>query len=712
MRRESNSSPRLAPGSLGILALALLVQGCDAPPPELPTVPPPTQALRPAGERGVVPAESRITDYQIEARLDAEAHRVRGSARVSWRNTTQHTVDTVPFHLYMNGFRAEDTAWMRTSAGRHRSSEQEEEGAWGYIDIGEVRRVSPGPLLVEDEAESPATSHEVLPWREDPDPSTMTVTLDQPVGPGETLTLELDFETQLPKVVARTGYSDDFHAVAQWYPKIGVLEADGKWQAHTYTVNDEYFADFGHYTVEIDVPEDMVVGASGIPVSETVAEGRKTLVYQADMVHDFAWMADPDFVEHSVLYDGVYIRQLIQPEHVADADLHMAAQIAALDSYQKRFGPYPWSTITIVHAPEGGEGAGGMEYPTLYTTSDTVEMAPWVRKHLFDERVSGVFTTVHEFGHQYFQGLFASREHLEPWLDEGMNSFSNQLAFLDRYGENPWAARLLSNELTFRDGLRATMRAVGTLDPVAQPASAFHGRVGSYFLVYSKTSAIMMTLRNVVGPEEFDRALAVYAEQARFRQPTGKQLFATLTMELGGTRNLAPEGAPPSEIDIAEFLDQAFHSTLPVDFAVRRVSNVRRQGTAGWRRDENGELVGGEPPDLETEVEDLPDDQITGVVVVQRPGAFVMPVDLLVEFEDGSEERRVWNGRASTQVYEWPGRRVRRARLDPDNKIYLEWKRLNNTAWARDLDEDDGFSRPFGHLIEGLGLGLLGAAGP
>ena len=57
---------------------------------------------------------------------------------------------------------------------------------------------------------------------------------------------------------------------------------------------------------------------------------------------------------------------------------------------------------------EGAEGAGGMEYPTLYTSSDALSPSPvpW----LFEERVSGVFTTVHEFGHQYFQLVAGTRQ--------------------------------------------------------------------------------------------------------------------------------------------------------------------------------------------------------------------------------------------------------------------------------------------------------------
>ena len=80
----------------------------------------------------------------------------------------------------------------------------------------------------------------------------MTVDLPRPVGPGEEVTVELEFTTQLPRVVARTGYSDDFHAVAQWYPKIGVLAEENGWQAHTFSLSGEFYADFGDYRVELD----------------------------------------------------------------------------------------------------------------------------------------------------------------------------------------------------------------------------------------------------------------------------------------------------------------------------------------------------------------------------------------------------------------------------------------------------------------------------
>ncbi len=703
------------------LALATAL-ACAAPevPPELPE---PASALRPEPMRGAVPEDARIADYELVARLDAEEHTIEGSARVTWRNTTSRTVTTLPFHLYMNGFRAEDTAWMRSSQGRHRESAVEEEGTWGFIDVSSVKWIeagaeSSGPVVIEDPVERPGTVAEssvALEWREDEDPSTMTVTLPAAIGPGETATVGIEFLTQLPKVVARTGYFEDFHAAGQWYPKIGVLEEEAGWQAHTFTYYDEFYADFGNYRVTLDVPEGTVVGASGVRIAEEVAGGRQRLTYAAEMVHDFAWFADPDFVEHDGEHDGIRIRQLIQPEHTGDADEHLAAQVAALDSYQARFGPYPWSTITIVHPPEGAEGAGGMEYPTLFTTDDRLQIPDWVRATLFDERVSGIGTTIHEFGHQYFQGLFAVREHLEPWLDEGMDSFSNYMAAEDQLGEDAWVTRLFDRKLYLHDFMRLGLRRRAFWEVIDRPAAAFDGVLGNYgSTIYSKTAAAMSTLRNLAGAGDFDRALATFSEQARFRHPRGDDLEATLIEELGERVNLAEPGSDPIYLDVREYLDQALRTNRQVSFAVLAVDNRRRMGAAGWRRDTGGRLAGGEPPaNLDAMIEDLPDAEVEGVVAVRRAGGFVVPVEVRIEFAGGDVEIRVWDACEPAAVFTFPGRRVDLATLDPDGKLLLEWQRLDNSAFASDLLwEGDGISRPLGDLAEGLSLAILGSLGP
>jgi hypothetical protein len=742
------SSPKLA---LGLLML-VLAPGCDDDErPSFAAVDEPTQALRPADVRGQVPQDAHIVDYWIDARLDERAHEIHGTLRLAWRNSTTHTVDRLPFHLYMNAFRAEDTAWMADARGKHRGQKFERD-RWGFVDIARIERVAhdfgQGALALEHmPAENRRTA---LRFAEDADPTTMNVSLDAPLEPGASIVLELEFTTRLPQVFARTGYHGDFHMAGQWFPKIGVLEQQNGWQAHTFGLFSEFYADFGDYEVFLDVPETFVVGATGIAVAEHPAEpGRKRLHYRAQMVHDFAWVADPNFIEHWGEYDGIRIRQLIQPEHAADAQAHLDVQIAALASMEARFGPYPWSTITIVHAPKGADGAGGMEYPTLYTTSD-IEMPAWMPSWLLQERISGVFTSVHEFGHQYFQGLFASNEYAQPWLDEGINTASNQLVYWDAYGEDPWIVKLLGHELTTKDLMLLAMFAGGDLDPIDQPADSFDPLVGSYGTVtYQKTAAVMLTLRELCGREPWDRAFARYSEAARFRHPIGSQLERILVEEIGGADGrlaLVGDGGPGTVwLDVQQYLDQGLRGAAVADFELIEVGNRPMLGNAGWHRRDEGEplppepsqevaaaeqaladVLGRPPPsgprgwsltpapkNWPRSVASLDDDEVEGFVIVARHSSFRVPVEVQVEFADGESTTVVWDGQADHHRFDFPGRRVERAIVDPRTLLLIEPRKLDNARWAAGKAEkpEEPLSRWLGDVGEAANLAALGGLG-
>lgn len=705
--------------ALGLVA-ALGLIACDPPAPANTPVAEPTEALRPPDQRGSVPAKSRIADYVIDAQLDAEKRQVTGTVRITWRNRTTQTVDHLPLHLYMNAFRAEDTTWMAEGRGAHRTG-RPDNWQWGYIDITsanltELRTGVDAPSPTELQQQQPKQ----LEWKERDDPSLADVKLPTTVGPGQQVTIELAFVTQLPTVFARTGYHDDFFMVAQWFPKVGVLEETG-WQAHVFTFHSEFYADFGNYQVFLDVPENMVVGASGIRTAEEVADGRKKLTYKAEMVHDFAWTADPDFVEYHRDYNGIRIRQLIQPEHVGDAEAHFEAQIETLKSMEKRFGPYPWSTITIVHAPDGGEEAGGMEYPTLYTTSDILNPGP-AKLLGFAEQFSGRFTTVHEFGHQYFQGLLASNEFAQPWLDEGMNTTSNMLVMYDWHPDDPWVAKLGNQKLTIDDSVRMALLGASTIDAVDRQVDTYRAFNPSYGVtVYRKTAALMLTLRNLVGHEVFDKGLRAYADKYRFRHPKGSDLADTLIATIGRRVTLAeakirhddpkhPESQPEVVLDVRDYLDQALQTVDAVDYKLRTLKVRRIVGRSGWHRNDAGELIGGEEPEgLDTPTTKLDDDLVETLVVIDRKGEFPVPVELEVEFEDGSTQRRMWDGKARYWAFTFPGKRGIRATIDPDQKLLLEAHTLDNTRTRK--RKDDGLTQAVvdsAELAELIAIGGMG----
>ncbi len=203
------------------------------------------------------------------------------------------------------------------------------------------------------------------------DRTVLAVPLPKAVGPGETIAVEVSWTAHVPRTFARTGAVGNSFFLAQWFPKLGVLE-DGGWNTHQFHASTEFFSDYGVYDVRMTVPRGWVVGATGVERSRTDTPTGKTVhQYVQEDVHDFAWTTSPDYIvktgkfEHKRL-QAVEMRLLIQPEHASQADRYFMATRATLRSYGEWYGPYPYGHITIVD-PAFQTEAGGMEYPTLFT---------------------------------------------------------------------------------------------------------------------------------------------------------------------------------------------------------------------------------------------------------------------------------------------------------------------------------------------------------
>ncbi|MHC4958509.1 MAG: M1 family metallopeptidase [Planctomycetota bacterium] len=303
------------------------------------------------------------------------------------------------------------------------------------------------------------------------------VTLPQPVPPGETITLRIEFLSRLPRVQHRTGWSGDpdkpdslFFMVAQWFPKIAVLRRgpDGRshWNARQFHRNSEFFSDYGVYKVSLRAPSGFVIGATGRRISGPLdnGDGTVTVIHEQADVHDFAWTASPHFDVHESIWSfdrfldeapeamagnirelwqrtarhlgvepdaikpqrEVTMRLLLQPDHDRVAARFRNSAGASLACYGLWFGEYPYDVLTVVDPPEGGGAAGGMEYPTLITV--------WGDRTAPDYRRGMEGVTIHEFGHQYFYGLLGSNEFDEAWLDEGFTSFTTSRVSDVAYG--------------------------------------------------------------------------------------------------------------------------------------------------------------------------------------------------------------------------------------------------------------------------------------
>lgn len=614
----------------------------------------------------------RVASYRIEATLDPVRHTVEGSQQLAWRNRSDRTVHSVYLHLYLNAFRNGDSTF-NTELRAQGLTDGMGEGEWGYIELRDVRQ---GGAKV--------------PWtfvQPDGGPPTdrTVVRLDLPRGvpPGAGTTLDIAFFDQLPRVTARTGHFGTFHLVAQWFPKIGVLELPGergattvRWNVHEYHTDSEYYADFGHYDVKLTVPRGYTVGATGALQGTPVERGGLvTHHYVQGDVHDFAWTADSRTA--APLRDTwstaggkpVAITVLYPPDYASNAKPVLDITKRSLDYFGRKLGPYPYDTLTVVIPPFNAAHAGSMEYPTFITVDSVRDPSPGTRdRHDLD------FVAVHEFAHNYFHGILASNEFEEPMLDEGLNEYWNARMLGERPLTPRLAASLSGGAFAFGGfpGERFDMPRPEPADPLG--ANTWD-RLDSISAVYAGTAVVLHDLEAQLGSAVMERAFREYYRRWKFRHPSVADLRETLA-EASGQRAL-----------VERVFAQQVYAAHKVDDRIASLASEELGPQPGYAA-RQGRLVEITPRMLEAGASGP--QRFRTTVVVRRAGAAV-PQELVVKFADGSRETVRFDGTENWRRFTWdkPARAVS-AELDPARRHLLDVNKLDD---SRTLEPDRSATR-------------------
>jgi hypothetical protein len=583
--------PHRRPLALIVLALALhaLLLGASA-------APRPAPAAQGAAEA------PEVASYTLDVTLDPAAKTVRGEGRIAYRNPSPDTLEEVWLRLYLKAFSSDDTVWMRESGGAHRGFSGDE--ARGDITVSRLATAGGADLL------ATSTITDTL----------LRAPLPAPLGPGELLELEVAWESQLPRVFARTGYGgrdDSFFMVGQWYPKLAVY-ADGRWDTEPWHANSEFFHDFGRYEVAVTAPREYVVAGAGLPIGDASdAGGLRTQHFVAEGVTDFAFAASPDFELHVAPAGQAEIVLYDLPGEGGPPVRYLEVAVEALTAFSDWYGAYPHPRLTVIDVPASAGGAGGMEYPTLITGGT---LGGTVESGLLDMVVA------HEIGHQWWPMQTATNEAREPWLDEGLTEYSGMRYMLEA-----------GRELNFGLSLSApaydlSSYAVAPETPSDQPAWTY----GSEYAVaaYSKPAVGLLTLERVVGTERFREAMAAYLAEWRYRHPTTADFRAALEAELG---------------DLGWFFEEFIGGAGLIDYRALPIENR---------------------PDGAT-------------VRVERVGEVRAPAEALVRFASGREELVAIDPAEQVTTLEFPaGDLVRAVEVDPEHKLYAELDRRDNGAYA------------------------------
>jgi hypothetical protein len=550
--------------------------------------------------------------YEIEVTLDDWLHTLQGRERLRYRNESPDTLAFIWFHLWPNAYRDDSSAFARQmleldDTSFHDAPADERGGIDGlaFTVDGEPALLEPHPR-----------------WND-----VGRLLLPRPLPPGGEVEIATPFTVELPRVFSRLGHSGRHYEITQWYPKPAVYDHEG-WHPMPYLNMGEFYSEIGSFDVRITLPReyrlmatgDLLDGAAEIAWLDSLAaegaelcalEGEaferaveelqdaaeareeeiesgegaerplKTLHFHQDRVHDFALFADPAWIvrrgELQLPKSGrrVTLWSFFLPRNAERWRDSLTYLHRAGEFYSDFTGEYPYDHITAV---DGDMSAGGgMEYPNITVISqagsdDVLEMV-----------------IEHEVGHNWFYGVLASNERDHPWLDEGLNDYTD-LLYWERYHPD---GVFIFNERTQRKlGLMRDLRFAWAMSYLGYAQQAIRGddqpldlaseefdpsNYGA--MVYGKTGVMMRYLHAYLGAEEMRAIFHDYFRRWGFRHPGPADFEA-----------LVADHAPPGD-DLSWFFDGCIHGRKTIDAALAGVTRSAGGAAGGAAGVEVGDRV-------------------------------------------------------------------------------------------------------------------------
>ena len=514
-------------------------------------------------------------NYNIQVSLNDKLHELNAFETIKYINNSPDTLYFIWFHLWPNAYSNNDTPLakqlLRLNGKQRLFTDPELKGSIDSLNF---------------EINGNQVRWNLLPGQ----PDICQVFLDAPLNPGDSIIISTPFRVKIPKgVTSRLGHIGESYQISQWYPKPAVYDHDG-WHPMSYLDQGEFYSEFGSFEVNITLPANYIVGATGnlqnqpeIEMLDKLASDTvwfkktdlagtrfptslkqtKTLRYAANQVHDFAWFADKRFhVSKGTVKLPESGREITtwamftseQAELWKDALQYVND---AIIFYSAHIGDYPYESYTVV---QSALSAGlGMEYPGI-SVIGMVESA-----YSLDEVIT------HEIGHNWFYGALGFNERQYPYLDEGLTSAYTTRYMNEKYpdkklwevfvGKKKMAKFLNIDQMPIQrmQELERLVQARNNLEqPINLPATDYSD-INYGVMIYNKADMAFNYLRAYLGDSVFDSAMRGYYRKLIFTHPHPNDL-----------RN---EFETQTNKDLNWFFDDLIGTTKRMDYKIVELKN-------------------------------------------------------------------------------------------------------------------------------------------
>ena len=547
----------------------------------------------------------------------------------------------------------------------------------------------------------------------------MRINLEKPLASGEKFEFKISWWYNINNHRinrGRSGYEhftedgNNNYVIAQFYPRLCVYDNVEGWQNDQFWGRSEFALEFGDFTVDITVPSDHIMQATGVLKNEKEvltkkqqkrlleakstydkpilihtqeeaisaeknrSKKTKTWRYYAENVRDYAFATSRKFIWDGMAVDingrSVMAYSLYSKEaNPLYGDHSTLATAQTLKTYSKYTFDYPYHKAVSV------DGQMGMEYPQMAFNPGRPDLPDGG----YSDRMKYLMikVTIHEVGHNFFPMIVNSDERQWTWMDEGLNSYVEMLAELDYDPNFPLRRGLPKNIVPYMDGNQSKIA------PIMSKGDNVYSFGNN---AYGKPATALWILREtIMGPELFDHAFRTYSQRWMFKHPTPADFFRTM------------EDA--SAMDLDWFWRGWFYSTDVTDIGIKGVKKFIKQDA-----DKEVNFIEDTSEGLTFSSENVKkaDSNFFYEITFNKPGGLVMPIIAEYTYKDGTKERKVYpaqiwryNDKEITKVIK-SDKEIMSITIDPD----LETADVDTYNNSFPIQQDSKFNK-FKNKIKG-----------
>ncbi len=516
-------------------------------------------------------------DYDIDVELDDQKQRIHGEETITYHNNSPNTLEYLWVQLDQN-MRAQNS--MSQKIETQSISEK-----MSFDDLKSLHNDFDGGFKIQhvQNGSGDPLPHEIV-------NTMMRIDLPQPLEPGNSTELKIKWWYNINdrmKIGGRSGYehfeeNDNYlYTIAQFYPRMAVYNEVEGWQNKQFLGRGEFSLPFGNFEVDITVPKDHVVSATGtiqnksdvltdeqearlekarsaddpvkivteeeaIENEKKAAEGKVTWEFEAEKVRDFAFASSRKFIWDAMgvdFGDRTVMAMSFYPREGNPLWERYSTEVVAhtLRNYSKHTFEYPYPVAQSINAKRIG-----MEYPMICFNYGRTKA-----DGTYSERIKyGMISVIiHEIGHNFFPMIVNSDERQWTWMDEGLNTFLQYLTEQKWERDYPSRRGPASKIADYMKGDKENIMPIMTnSESIKQFGNNAYGK---------PATALNILRETVLGRDLFDSAFKTYAQRWKFKHPTPPDFFRTMEDASG--------------VDLDWFWRGWFYTTDHVDLAIDKV---------------------------------------------------------------------------------------------------------------------------------------------